>query len=82
MDKCYTSTTPSRIEDPCEGNQTSTDCSLYPNSIVYLGLPANSTSTVVIQALLTSLVDARNRITALENRIEDHETRITALENV
>lgn len=78
---CYQSTTPIRIEDTCEGNQTSSDCSLFPNSIVYLSLPPNSTMTQVVQALLLSLIDARQRITELEERIEDHEIRITALEN-
>lgn len=64
---CQQSITPTLTEDPCDGNQMSTDCLIYSNAITYLNLPPNSTMTVVVQALLLSLVDARNRITALEN---------------
>lgn len=78
---CYQSTIPNRIEDPCKGNQISSDCSLFPNSITYLSLPPNSTMTQVVQALLVSLIDARQRIANLEAQNSDFETRITALEN-
>ncbi len=64
---CQESITPNIIEDPCSGNQMSTDCLIYSNAITYLELPPNSTMTAVVQALLLSLIDARNRITALEN---------------
>ncbi len=64
---CQESVTPNIIEDPCEGNQMSTDCVIYELAISYLFLPPNSTMTEVVQALLLSLVDARTRITALEN---------------
>ena len=67
MPQCPQSITPNIIEDPCEGKQASTDCLIYSNAIVYLNLPPNSTMTEVVQALLLSLVDARQRITALEN---------------
>lgn len=44
----------------------STDCSIYADAIAYLGLPANSSVTAVIGAMLASLIDARNRILELE----------------
>lgn len=82
MEVCPQSITVNIIEDPCDGNQSSTNCVLFPNSIVYLGISQpNSTTTVVIQALLTSLIDARNRITTLETQAINFENRITALEN-
>ena len=64
---CQESTTPSIIEDPCAGKQSSTDCVIFENAITYLFLSPNSTMTQVVQALLVSLIDARARITALEN---------------
>lgn len=79
---CYQSTTPNRIEDPCSGNQLSSNCVIFENNIVYLNLPANSTITQVVQALLVSLIDARQGIATLGAQNLDFETRITALENV
>lgn len=67
MSDCQQSITPNLTEDPCAGKQSSTDCVIYELAISYLFLPPNSTMTEVVQALLLSLVDARNRITALEN---------------
>jgi len=82
MEVCPASIVVNRIEDNCNGNQSSTNCVLFPNSIIYLGISQpNATTTEVIQALLTSLVDARNRIAVLEAQNADFESRITALEN-
>jgi len=81
MENCPSSITPIITEDLCQGKQSSTNCLIFPNAITYLNLPPNSTATVVIQALLLSLIDARARLTEAEERIEDHEIRITALEN-
>lgn len=49
----------------------STDCVIYEDAITYLGIPENSTTTDVIKALLTSLIDARNRLLIIENLILD-----------
>lgn len=78
---CYQSTTPTRIEDPCEGNQSSADCVIFSNAITYLSLSPNSTMTQVVQSLLLSLIDARSRVVVLEAQGVNFETRITALEN-
>ncbi len=59
-------TIPPLLSDNCNGNQISTDCTIYEEPIAYLGLPANSTATVVINSLLSSLKDARDRVTDLE----------------
>lgn len=47
-------------------NFTSTDCIIHEAAIAYLGLPENSSMTDVVNALLFSLIDARNRIIILE----------------
>lgn len=46
----------------------STDCIIYKSAIVYLGLPADSSMTQVIAAIMLSLIDARNRIRTLEQQ--------------
>lgn len=73
-------TIPPLLQDNCNGETKSTDCIIHSNAITYLGLPANSNLTTIISTLLLSLKDARDRVIALEARIEDHETRITNLE--
>lgn len=78
---CLQSVVPNIIEDPCNGNQISTNCVLHQNAIAYLLLPVNSTLTEVLQAYLLSLVSANNRISVLEAQAVNFETRITALEN-
>lgn len=55
-------------ELPCR-DTFSAECVIYPTAIAYLNLPANSTTAEVINALLLSLMDARNRIVILENEI-------------
>lgn len=58
-----------------------TQCILHPDVLTYLNLPVNSNMRVVINTLLTSLIDARNRVIALETRATALETRVTTLEN-
>lgn len=81
MANCPQSVIPEIIEDSCNGNHISSNCVIHELAIVYLSLSPNSTLTEVLSAYLVSLVDARNRITTLENIVNDHEIRITALEN-
>lgn len=57
---------PTLITDPCNGKTKSSDCIIYEEAITYLGLPANSNITTIIQALVLSLKDARDRILDLE----------------
>lgn len=77
---CTASVTPQLIEDKCKGKQTSTDCVIFEKIITYFNLPKDSTLTVVIENLLLSLVDSRNRITSLEALIQNLEARIVTLE--
>lgn len=77
---CTTSVTPELIEDKCKGRQVSTNCVIFEDTISYLSLPENSSATLVIETLLLSLVDARDRITTLESNIESVSSRITTLE--
>lgn len=66
--------------DDCNGERKSTNCIIYPTAITYLSLPEDSTVTQVIDNLLLSLVDARNRIELLETLVENLDTRLTILE--
>lgn len=77
---CHTEIVPIIIADPCNGETKSTDCIIKASAITYLSLPINSTLTAILEAYLLSLIDARTRITTLEQIVEDFETRITALE--
>lgn len=49
----------------------STDCIIHEDAISYLGLPENSSMTDVVNALLLSLIDARNRILLTEENINN-----------
>ena len=69
-----------QIPDNCNGERKSTNCIIYPSAITYLGLSSESTATQVIDNLLLSLVDARNRVQLLENLVADLDARLTLIE--
>ena len=69
-----------QIPDDCIGERKSTNCIIYPSAITYLGLSSESTATQVIDNLLLSLVDARNRVQLLENLVADLDARLTLIE--
>ena len=69
-----------QIIDDCNGERKSTNCVIYPSAITYLGLSSESTATQVVDNLLLSLVDARNRIQLLENLVSDLDARLTLIE--
>ena len=71
---------PELPSDPCNGERKSTNCIIYPTAITYLGLSSESTATQVIDNLLLSLVDARNRLQLLENLVSDLDARLTLIE--
>ncbi len=51
-------------ETDCE--YLDSDCVIHKEAISYLGLPENSSITTIVEALVNSLIDARNRIQILE----------------
>lgn len=51
----------------CDNDFKSTDCVIMESAVSYLGLQENATLTEVLQAMLSSLIDARARIVTLEN---------------
>lgn len=53
-------------DSPCQSSLSST-CVFNPDALTYLGLSAFATQAEINQALLNSLIDARNRIYQLEN---------------
>ena len=78
--KCQNYIIPVQIEDFCKGERKSTNCIIYPTAITYLGLSSESTATQVIDNLLLSLVDARQRIELLETIVANLDARLTILE--
>ena len=77
---CENNTQIVQIPDNCNGERKSTNCVIYPTAITYLGLSSESTATQVIDNLLLSLVDARNRIELLENLVANLDARLTLIE--
>ena len=69
-----------QIPDDCNGERKSTNCVIYPSAITYLSLPTEATATQVIDNLLLSLVDARQRIELLETIVANLDARLTILE--
>lgn len=55
----------------CNGEFKSTDCIIHEVAISYLGLQENSSTTEIITALVSSLIDTRNRLTLAENNINN-----------
>ena len=77
---CENNTQIVQIPDDCNGERKSTNCIIYPTAITYLGLSSESTATQVIDNLLLSLVDARQRIELLETIVANLDARLTILE--
>ena len=69
-----------QIPDDCNGERKSTNCVIYPSAITYLGLSSEPTATQVIDNLLLSLVDARQRIELLETIVANLDARLTLIE--
>lgn len=67
MSNCGQVVTPTTDTTPitCE-EFISARCTLYEDAIAYLGLPINTPMNEVIDALVLSLTDARNRLLVLE----------------
>jgi hypothetical protein len=63
----------------CDG-YTSDDCIIHEQAIAYLALPVESSIKDVVDAILLSLVDARNRVLILEENLEAALARISEVE--
>lgn len=46
-----------------------TKCVIYPEVISYLGLPDNTDLSTVIETLMLSLIDVRNRVQIIEDNL-------------
>jgi hypothetical protein len=68
MTKICTQTNVAEIDNSAQTCEKfiDTDCIIHKDAIAYLSLPANSSTTEIINALVLSLTDARNRILTLE----------------
>ena len=64
---CGQTVTPTTDETPlpCDDFR-STRCTVHEEAIAYLGLSANTPLDVVVDTLMLSLIDARNRVTTIE----------------
>ena len=71
---------PELPSDPCNGERKSTNCIIYPTAITYLNLASEPTATQVVDNLLLSLVDARNRVQLLETIVANLDARLTLIE--
>lgn len=69
MENCPSNTSVVTNNDPidCEGTYISTLCVTHPTAITALSLPANATQSQINNALVVALINALDRITALEN---------------
>jgi len=63
----------------CDG-YTSDDCIIHEEAIAYLSLPADSSIKDVVDKILLSLADSRNRIIILESDLVIAIARIAAIE--
>mgnify|MGYP006349048743 FL=1 len=75
-DLCYTGTTVplELIEEPCNGNYTSTACISSPVAITALNLPANATQLQINTALVLAIQNLSNQIEELTARVIELET--------
>lgn len=64
----YTPTNDSPVE--CPEGLFSTNCTVTPTPIVYLGLSANATQTAINNALVSALISKDQLIAELTTRIE------------
>lgn len=69
MENCNKGVEIIRVTDTCEGTKTVTGCIIHEDAITYLDLAKDSDLTLVINRLLVSLSDARDRINNLEYKI-------------
>lgn len=81
-------TMPQLITEICNGKYTSTICTLHQNALPYFALPANTSTSVIINTLVSALqvqrqlIDTANStIGAQAGIIADLTSRIEFLEN-
>ena len=60
---------PDPIEETCQGDYTSTNCVINPNALTYLNLPANSTMSTIVSALILALIYKDQVISELQDQI-------------
>jgi hypothetical protein len=75
-DLCYQGTTVplELIEEPCNGDYTSTACISSPVAITALNLPVNATQQQINNALVLAIQNLSNQIAELTARVVELET--------
>lgn len=79
--ECINYVVPVQIEDSCYGCRTDIKCVYSTDAYTQLGISANASLDVILNAFLTSLVAQNNLINAQASVIEDLEERIEILES-
>tara|TARA_R110000782_G_scaffold181647_1_gene271942 strand:- start:257 stop:520 length:264 start_codon:yes stop_codon:yes gene_type:complete len=65
--------------EECGGDYTNTNCVINPNIITYLNLPANSTMTEIVTALVLALQYKDEQINILQTQINNLQPQINNL---
>ena len=79
--ECQNYIVPVQVTDECIGERIKTKCVYSTDAFTLLGLDANSSLDVILNALVTALNSALTVNNAQQTVINDLEARIEALEN-
>lgn len=71
---------PNLPSQECQGIYTADSCVVHQDSIVSLGLPANSSLETVVNTIVIALLFKQEQVESLEAQIELLTARIEALE--
>ena len=80
MATCNEYIVPVQIEDFCKGEKTNAKCVVSTDAYTLLGLAANSSLDVILNAFVVAISAQKTRIDAQDLLIADLESRVTTLE--
>ena len=80
MADCIGYINPVQIEDFCNGKKTNAKCVVSTDAYTLLGLAANSSLDVILNAFVVAISAQKTRIDAQDLLIADLEARVTTLE--
>lgn len=65
--------------EPCDGTYTPTDCVIHTTALTVLGIPANSTLSEILVAMVAALNSQNNLIGTLTTQVENQQIEIQNL---
>jgi hypothetical protein len=80
MATCNEYIVPVQIEDFCKGEKTNAKCVVSTDAYTLLGLAADSSLDVILNAFVVAISAQKTRIDAQDLLIADLEARVIALE--